>query len=72
MREELEMSKRRVIPGFKNSAPIRVIIDRVGINTTVGELTNLYSPEVLSRVASEVQPIHHGRTCVLVHLLQQY
>ena len=65
-------SLEEVIPGFKNSRPIRVIVDGVGIDTTVGELGKIYSPEVLSQVARDIPPIHAGRTSILVHLLQQY
>ena len=61
-----------VIPGFKNSRPIRVIVNGRGIDTTVGELGKIYSPEVLSQVARDIPPIHAGRTSILVHLLQQY
>jgi len=64
--------ENELIPGFKNSKPIRVIVNGDGINTTVGELDKIYSTDVLNRVASEIPPIHAGRTSVLVHILQQY
>jgi hypothetical protein len=66
------MSKKQLVPGFKNSQKIRVIIANVGINMTVGELDTLFSPAILKQVAIDCPPHGHGRTCVLVHLLQQY
>ena len=45
------MSRKQVIPGFKNSQKIRIIIDGVGIYTTVGALDTMFHTLTLRQSA---------------------